>query len=317
KLSVILVVDKRAVAHASTTFSAGSGPVPWSKWSSNRFHVLPNVRLASAFQSSPLWGNRIIALGPEPDKLALFDFCSVGAKAASVVWKAPSARGSSSTFSGGGGGRINGGVSVRAALAQRARTLVRADSLGVGVGWFEGMGVGVSGFAEQMPYVVSVKRGISGVESAAVDAERVVILAFVTVTLMYVSHLVFNPSLHMRGQLKKYMDSNPAKPWRTRTSPKKAIYVVLTDGNHADTRKIIDIITDMASFLKTIQAPSTPFGIEFVQIGEPSDSERLHRAIDQDEKVRGIVGIDAYNGGTLEIIQLRSMLLRSVNSENT
>ncbi|KAG9078656.1 hypothetical protein FRC06_008255 [Ceratobasidium sp. 370] len=73
----------------------------------------------------------------------------------------------------------------------------------------------------------------------------------------------------------------------------------------------------MASFLKTIQAPNTQFGIELVQIGEPSDFEWLHRAIDQDKKVRGIVGIDAYNGGTLEIIQLGSMLLRSVNSANT
>ncbi|KAG9074038.1 hypothetical protein FRC06_010984 [Ceratobasidium sp. 370] len=73
----------------------------------------------------------------------------------------------------------------------------------------------------------------------------------------------------------------------------------------------------MASFLKTIQAPGTPFGIELVQIGEPSDLEWFHSALDQDEKVRGIVGIDAYNGGTLEIIQLGSMLLRSVNSENT
>ncbi|KAG8698173.1 hypothetical protein FRC08_006091 [Ceratobasidium sp. 394] len=119
-----------------------------------------------------------------------------------------------------------------------------------------------------------------------------------------------------RGQLKRYIDSNPAKPWRLGTFPKKAIYVVLTDGNHADTRKIVDIIADMAGFLKTIQAPSTQFGIEFVQIGEPSDFEWLHRAIDQDEKVRGIVGIDAHNGGTLETIQLGRMLLRSVSSEN-
>ncbi|KAG8704241.1 hypothetical protein FRC08_002346 [Ceratobasidium sp. 394] len=109
-----------------------------------------------------------------------------------------------------------------------------------------------------------------------------------------------------RGQLKRYIDSNPAKPWRLGTFPKKAIYVVLTDGNHADTRKIVGIIADMAGFLKTLQAPSTQFGIEFVQIGEPSDFEWLHRAIDQDEKVRGIVGIDAYNGGTLETIQLGS-----------
>ncbi|KAG9076138.1 hypothetical protein FRC06_009682, partial [Ceratobasidium sp. 370] len=230
--------------------------------------------------SSPVWGNRIIALGPEPDKLALFDFCSVRAKAASVVWKAPSARGSSSIFSEGGGSSVNGGVSVRAALVQRAQTLVRVNSLGAGVGWFEGMGVGVSGVAEQMPYVVSVKRGISGVESAVVDGEWIVILSEEDIEVMFQS--VVSPEGSSRlsdkldplvseycDQLKKYMDSNPGKPWRTRTSPMKAIYVVLTDGNHADTRKIIDIIADMASFLKTIQAPSMQFGIKFVQITNP------------------------------------------------
>ncbi|KAG8704240.1 hypothetical protein FRC08_002345 [Ceratobasidium sp. 394] len=176
KLSTILVIDKKAVAHAPTITSPGPGPIPWPKWSSNCFRVLSNVRLATFLHSSPVWGYRIIALGPEPDQVALFDFCSVGAKAASVVWKAPGARGSTSIFSGGGGGRINGGVSVRAALAQRARTLVRANSLGIGAGWFEGMGVGVGGVTEQMPYVVSIRRGMSGVESAAVDGERVVIL---------------------------------------------------------------------------------------------------------------------------------------------
>ncbi|KAG9089027.1 hypothetical protein FS749_001676, partial [Ceratobasidium sp. UAMH 11750] len=113
KLSIILVIDKKAVAHAPATTSPGSGPIPWSKWSSNCFRVLSNVRLATFLHSSPVWGYRIIALGPEPDQIALFDFCSVGAKAASVVWKAPDARGSTSIFSGGGGGRINGGVSVR------------------------------------------------------------------------------------------------------------------------------------------------------------------------------------------------------------
>ncbi|KAG8741060.1 hypothetical protein FRC10_003400 [Ceratobasidium sp. 414] len=176
KLSVIVVIDKKAIAYASTAFLPGSSPIPWPKWSSNRFRVLSNIRLASSWHSSPVWGHRIITLGPEPDKLALFDFCAVGAKAASVVWKAPNAKGSTSNFSGGGGGRINGGVSVRAALAQRARTLVRTNSLGVGADWFEGMGVGVGGVAEQMPYVVSVRRGISGVESAVVDGERVIIL---------------------------------------------------------------------------------------------------------------------------------------------
>ncbi|KAG9080025.1 hypothetical protein FRC06_007166, partial [Ceratobasidium sp. 370] len=145
KLLVILAVDKQAVAHASTTLPPGSGPIPWSKWSSNRFHVLPNVQLALAFQSSPVWGNHIIAPGPEADKLALFDFCSVRAKAASMVWKALSARGSSSIFSEGGGGSVNGGVLVRAALVQRAQTLVRVNSLGAGVGWFKGMGVGLRG----------------------------------------------------------------------------------------------------------------------------------------------------------------------------
>ncbi|KAG8708279.1 hypothetical protein FRC09_001341 [Ceratobasidium sp. 395] len=120
-----------------------------------------------------------------------------------------------------------------------------------------------------------------------------------------------------RRQLKRYLDSNPAKPWRPRTSPKKAIYVVLTDGYHADTKKIVDIVADMAHYLKTIQAPSTQFGIEFVQIGESSDLEWLHRAMDQDEKIRGIVGVDAYNGGALDTIQLGSMLLRPVSSENS
>ncbi|KAG9102940.1 hypothetical protein FRC07_010122 [Ceratobasidium sp. 392] len=119
-----------------------------------------------------------------------------------------------------------------------------------------------------------------------------------------------------RGQLKRYIDSNPAKPWRPRVSPKKAIYVVLTDGNHADTKKIIDIIADMASFLKAIQAPSTQFGIEFVHIGKSGDLEWLHRAMYQDEKIRRIVGIDAYDGGTLDDVELGSLLLRSVNGEN-
>ncbi|KAG9123382.1 hypothetical protein FRC07_015015 [Ceratobasidium sp. 392] len=176
KLSVLLVIQKQAIARTSASFSPGSSPTPWSTWSSNRFRFLSNVRLASTLHSSPVWGNRIVAHGPEPDQLALYDFCSVGAKAASVVWKAPSARDAMSIFSGGGGGRINGGVSVRAALAQRARTLVRANSLGVAAGWFEGMGAGIQGVVEQIPYVVSVRRGISGVESAMVDGERVVIV---------------------------------------------------------------------------------------------------------------------------------------------
>ncbi|KAG9123383.1 hypothetical protein FRC07_015016 [Ceratobasidium sp. 392] len=119
-----------------------------------------------------------------------------------------------------------------------------------------------------------------------------------------------------RGQLKRYMDSNPAKPWRPRSSPKKAIYIILTDGNHADTRKIIDIIGDMAGFLKTIQAPSTQFGIEFVQIGESSDLDWLHRAMYQDERIRRIVGVDTYNGEALDNISLGTMLLRSVSGEN-
>lgn len=117
-----------------------------------------------------------------------------------------------------------------------------------------------------------------------------------------------------RGQLKRYIDSNPAKPWRPRTSPKKAIYVVLTDGNHADTRKIVDIVADMANFLKTIQAPSTQFGIEFVQIGEPSDFEWLHRAMDQDEKVRvsdiTVLGsVFEADCGTYTRVSLESMLI--------
>jgi hypothetical protein len=67
-----------------------------------------------------------------------------------------------------------GGISVRAALAQRARTLVRANSLGVGAGWFEGMGVG--GVVDQMAYVVSVRRGMGGIESVEMDSERVMVL---------------------------------------------------------------------------------------------------------------------------------------------
>lgn len=176
KFSTILVIRKQGLSHTTPFPRSLNSPISWSEWSSNQFRILSGVRLASSFHFSPVWGNRIVALGPEPDKLALFDFCPVGAKAASVVWKAPSARGAGSVFSGGGGGGISGGVSVRAALAQRARTLVRANSLGISAGWFEGMGVGSGGLVEQMPYVVSIRRGMNGVESAAVDGERVVVL---------------------------------------------------------------------------------------------------------------------------------------------
>ncbi|KAG8708278.1 hypothetical protein FRC09_001340 [Ceratobasidium sp. 395] len=176
KLSAILVIQKQALANDPASLCSRSEVIPWSRWSSNRVRVLSNVRLASTLHASPVWGNRIVALGPEPDQLSLFDFCSVGVKASSVVWKAPSAIGATSNFSGGGGGRINGGVSVRAALAQRARTLVRVNSLGISSGWFEGMGVGVEGVVEQMPYVVSVRRGMSGVDCATLDGDRVVVL---------------------------------------------------------------------------------------------------------------------------------------------
>ncbi|KAG8787500.1 hypothetical protein FRC12_015503 [Ceratobasidium sp. 428] len=176
KLSTILVVQQQALANNSASSCFRSETIPWSRWSSNRVRVLSNVRLASTLHASPVWGNRIVALGPQLDQVSLFDFCSVGVKASSVVWKAPSASGTASNFSGGGGGRINGGVSVRAALAQRARTLVRVNSLGISSGWFEGMGVGIEGVVEQMPYVVSVRRGMSGVDSATLDGDRVVVL---------------------------------------------------------------------------------------------------------------------------------------------
>ncbi|QRW10487.1 hypothetical protein RhiLY_09486 [Ceratobasidium sp. AG-Ba] len=119
-----------------------------------------------------------------------------------------------------------------------------------------------------------------------------------------------------RGQLRRYIDSNPAKRWRTRPVPKKAIYVVLTDGNHADTKKILDIISDMVGFLKSIQAPSTQFGIEFVQIGDSADFEWLHRARYQDNKVRSVTGFDVYNGGVLDDVQAGSMLLRPVSGDS-
>ncbi|KAG8795290.1 hypothetical protein FRC12_016304 [Ceratobasidium sp. 428] len=176
KLSTILVVQQQALANDSASSCFSSEAIPWYRWSSNRVRVLSNVRLVSTLHASPVWGNRIVALGPEPDQVSLFDFCSVGVKASSVVWKTPSASGTASNFSGGGGGRINGGVSVRAALAQRARTLVRVNSLGISSGWFEGMGVGAEGVVEQMPYVVSVRRGMSGVDCATLDGDRVVVL---------------------------------------------------------------------------------------------------------------------------------------------
>ncbi|QRV81722.1 F-box protein [Ceratobasidium sp. AG-Ba] len=172
KLSMILVVRKRALNQAPPS----STPIPWSEWSSNQFRVLAGVKFAPISRSSPVWGSRIVALGPDPDKISLFDFCAVGAKAASVVWKAPNPGGVRSVFSGGGGGGISGGVSVRAALAQRARTLVRANSLGIGAGWFEGMGISSEGTVEQMPYVVAIRRGMSGVYAVTVDGERVVVL---------------------------------------------------------------------------------------------------------------------------------------------
>jgi hypothetical protein len=89
-----------------------------------------------------------------------------------------------------------------------------------------------------------------------------------------------------RTELQAYLDGKPAKPWLTRP-PKKAIYVVLTDGKHSDTENIIATIAHMAAYLDKIHAPNTQFGIEFVQIGEGNGFlDWLDREMYQEEKVR-------------------------------
>lgn len=69
-----------------------------------------------------------------------------------------------------------------------------------------------------------------------------------------------------RGKLRECVDSRPARRWRTKP-PKKAIYIVLTDGNNTGAEVVENIITKMAHYLDEIGAPNTQFGTEFVQIG--------------------------------------------------
>lgn len=71
-----------------------------------------------------------------------------------------------------------------------------------------------------------------------------------------------------QATLKEYVDSRPARRWRVRSAPKKAIYVVITDGKNTDAEVVGNIIADMAYYLDNISALKTQFGIEFVQIGE-------------------------------------------------
>ncbi|CAE6466861.1 unnamed protein product [Rhizoctonia solani] len=157
RLSVILVVHKRI-------FSPDQGTpvtrIPWTHWSANNFRILSGVRLSP---QRPVWGYRLVAVGPEPDKLSLFDFCPIGARQVAQVWKGNGTWGVSSS------GR--GGVSVRAALAQRARTLVRASTLGAVVGWFDNLKPSV----DQIPYVVSVRRGVVDVVDTMLDGGNVVV----------------------------------------------------------------------------------------------------------------------------------------------
>lgn len=167
RLSVILAIHKRSILNPTIvtppTDSLGktSASTPWPLWSANNFRMITGVRISP---NSPVWGHRIIAMGPELDKISLFDFCPIGVRAASQVWRASGSWGSHTTS--------GGGVSVRAALAQRARKLVRANELGVPVGWFDSM----KPVVDQMPYVVSIRRGITDVQKVMLDGNSIVVL---------------------------------------------------------------------------------------------------------------------------------------------
>ncbi|CAE6332362.1 unnamed protein product [Rhizoctonia solani] len=161
RLNAILVIHKHIF---TPPYLARSGepvtPIPWTSWSTNHFRILTGVRLSP---QSPVWGHRLVAVGPEIDKVSLFDFCPMGIKAVAQVWKGNGTWGASSY------GR--GGVSVRAALAERARTLVRASTLGAVVGWFDNLNPTTA----QIPYVVSVRRGMIDVVDTMMDESSIVL----------------------------------------------------------------------------------------------------------------------------------------------
>ncbi|KAH7332848.1 hypothetical protein B0J17DRAFT_677820 [Rhizoctonia solani] len=159
RLSAILVAHKR-IFSPDRTQGTPVTRIPWTNWSANNFRMLSGVRLSP---QRPVWGYRLVAVGPEPDKLSLFDFCPIGARQVAQVWKGNGTWGVSSS------GR--GGVSVRAALAQRARTLVRASTLGAVVGWFDNL----KSSDDQIPYVVSVRRGVVDVVDTMLDGGNVVV----------------------------------------------------------------------------------------------------------------------------------------------
>lgn len=163
-LALLLVVNKKALVEEYP--DATCCPIPWSDWSSGRHRILTDVRITD---QPIVWGHRIVGFqtGDEPGKVVLFDFCPVGVRAVSSVWTT-----GARTWGGSRGIGVSGGVSVRAALAQRARTLVRASEQGFTRGWLEGMGL-QSG---QMPYVVSVRRGMVDARSVVLDGERVVLM---------------------------------------------------------------------------------------------------------------------------------------------
>ncbi|KAF8600609.1 hypothetical protein BDV93DRAFT_546310 [Ceratobasidium sp. AG-I] len=163
-IALLLVVNKKALVDVPS--DSVSNPVPWTKWSSGRHRILAEVRIAG---QSVVWGHRIVGFqtGAEPGKVVLLDFCPVGVRAVSSVWSA-----GTKSWGGSRGIGSSGGVSVRAALAQRARTLVRASDPGFTRGWFEGMGQQ----STQMPYVASVRRGMVDAQSVILDGERIVLM---------------------------------------------------------------------------------------------------------------------------------------------
>ncbi|CUA67956.1 hypothetical protein RSOLAG22IIIB_07640 [Rhizoctonia solani] len=161
RLIAVLVAHKRIfTARDNATPGTPVSRIPWESWCANHSRMLTGIRLSP---QRPVWGYRLVAVGPELDKVSLFDFCPVGAREVAQVWKGNGTWGVSSS------GR--GGVSVRAALAQRARTLVRANTLGVVAGWFDNLKLSV----EEMAYVVSVRRGVVDVLDTMLDGGNIVV----------------------------------------------------------------------------------------------------------------------------------------------
>ncbi|CAE6494561.1 unnamed protein product [Rhizoctonia solani] len=160
-LNAILVMHKRIFSPVrNTNRETPIIRVPWTDWCADHFRMLIGVRLSP---QRPVWGYRLVAVGPEPDKVSLFDFCPVGVRTVAQVWKGNGTWGASSA------GR--GGVSVRAAMAQRARTLVRVNTLGVAAGWFDNLKPSV----DQIPYVVSVRRGVRDIVDTMLDGGNIIV----------------------------------------------------------------------------------------------------------------------------------------------